>query len=219
MKVKLISLKTGKATESTVDLKQDIWQQKFNQALVNQAMRVYQFNSYQGTRAAKTRGQVSRPDKKPWRQKGTGRARHGSKNSPLWVGGGVTFAPQSFQKRLKLNKNMKKEVLKSLLSLLLKEDRLLVVDVSKTTEADLKVKNGKDFLKRSKLNYSKTAVVLGKGEKNIKRIFNNIPKVTVREVVLLNGLDLAGYDKYVFTKQAIKDLESRLSSQEKDHVK
>lgn len=127
MKVNLYDQK-GKKLKTTAELDPDIFGVKPNEPLMAQYVRVYQANQRQGTAKTKTRGEVRGGGKKPWRQKGTGRARHGSIRSPLWVGGGTVFGPQHRNWHLKMPQKMRRRALFSAFSVKAENDRILVLN-------------------------------------------------------------------------------------------
>jgi len=162
----------------------------------------------QGTHKARTRAEVRGGGRKPWRQKGTGRARQGSIRSPQWVGGGVVFGPAPRDYTLKVNRKVRRLALKSALSLKLKDDSLIVLDnlafetpKTKTMlEVLEKLQTGKDCL-----------VVLPERDQNVERSANNLPNVRVTTVREASVLDIMDADSIITTKDAVKVIEEVLS--------
>ncbi|MBD3329328.1 50S ribosomal protein L4, partial [Candidatus Dojkabacteria bacterium] len=121
--------------DSKVDLKSKVWDVEFNEDLVTQAINIYLFNQRKGTAHSKTRAEVSGGGRKPWKQKGTGRARHGSIRSPIWVKGGVAFGPRSESNwKRSLNKKMNTKAICGLLSEIRRNDSLVIVKFPSSKE-------------------------------------------------------------------------------------
>jgi large subunit ribosomal protein L4 len=180
--------------------------------LISQVLRVYETNLHQGTRKAKTRGEVSRPDKKPWRQKGTGRARHGSRNSPIWIGGGVAHGPVPHTRRLTLPKQVKVTAMKYFVDTEVRANNAVIVEDSKST---VKTKDTETFLKSTGLIHKKVIVVLPNKEENMSNAFRNLKNVKIRRAELLSPWDLYGNKTYVFSDAAYKILVNRLKNDSK----
>ena len=179
---------------------------KFNEALVHQVVTAYRAAGRAGTKAQKSRAEVSGGGKKPWSQKGTGQARAGSNRSPIWVGGGKTFAakPRSFEQ--KVNRKMYRGALRSMLSELARTERLVVTD-------SLALEAPKTKLLAGQLKAWSLASVLIVLEATDEKLFlaaRNLPHVEVLEVSALNPLSLARHDKVLMTVGAVKLLEERL---------
>ncbi len=179
---------------------------KFNEALVHQVITAYRNAGRAGTKAQKSRAEVSGGGKKPWSQKGTGQARAGSNRSPIWVGGGKTFAakPRSFEQ--KVNRKMYRGALRAMLSELARTERLVVAE-------SLALEAPKTKLLAGQLKAWSLASVLIVVEATDERLFlaaRNLPHVEVIEVSALNPLSLARHDKVLMTVGAVKMLEERL---------
>ena len=179
---------------------------KFNESLVHQVITAYRNAGRAGTKAQKSRAEVSGGGKKPWSQKGTGQARAGSNRSPIWVGGGKTFAakPRSFEQ--KVNRKMYRGALRSMLSELARTERLVVTDA-------LALEVPKTKLLAGQLKAWSLASVLIVVEATDEKLFlaaRNLPHVEVIEVSALNPLSLARHDKVLVTVGAVKMLEERL---------
>jgi len=184
----------------------------FNEALIHQVIVSYMAYYRQGTRAQKSRAEVSGSGKKPWRQKGTGRARAGSIRSPLWRSGGVTFAARPRDYSKKINKKMYRGALKSILSELVRRDRLMVFkDFSLTTHKTKgllhKLKNSlscKDMLLGTSL------IITKKLDNNLMLASRNLKKIDVLEVDYIDPYSLIQFDRIVMTIDVVKKIEEML---------
>jgi len=180
--------------------------QKFNETLVHQILTAYRNAGRSGTKAQKSRAEVRGGGKKPWSQKGTGQARAGSNRSPIWVGGGKTFAakPRSFEQ--KVNRKMYRGAIRSMLSELARTDRLVVTD-GISLEAP-KTKLLANQLKSWSLE--SVLIVVEATDEKLYLASRNLPHVEVIEAGHLNPLSLAAYDKVLMTVGAVKLIEERL---------
>ena len=180
---------------------------EFNETLVHQAVVAYMAGGRQGTRAQKTRAEVTGGGKKPWRQKGTGRARSGSSVGPIWRGGGVTFAAKPQDHSQKLNKKMYRAALRSILSELVRLDRLVVVE-------DFAVEAPKTKALLGKLNgmgLSDVLIVTEAVDQNLYLAARNLPHVDVRDVQGTDPVSLIAFDKVLVTVSAVKKFEELLA--------
>ncbi|WP_423064264.1 50S ribosomal protein L4 [Candidiatus Paracoxiella cheracis] len=180
---------------------------EFKEGLIHQIVTAYLAGGRAGTKAQKTRSDVSGGGTKPWRQKGTGRARAGTIRSPLWRSGGVTFAARPRDYSQKVNKKMYQRALASILSELVRQDRLVIID-------DLKLKGPKtqELVKAlQKLKIEKGLIILDNEDRNINLASRNIPHVDVCDAVRVDPVSLVAAEKVVITVAAIKKLEERLS--------
>ncbi len=180
---------------------------EFNETLVHQAVVAYMAGGRQGTRAQKTRAEVTGGGKKPWRQKGTGRARSGSSVGPIWRGGGVTFAAKPQDHSQKLNKKMYRAALRSILSELVRLDRLVVVE-------DFAVEAPKTKALLGKLNgmgLSDVLIVTEAVDQNLYLAARNLPHVDDRAVHGTDPLSLIAFDKVLVTVTAVKKFEELLA--------
>ncbi|AAW84732.1 50S ribosomal protein L4 [Aliivibrio fischeri] len=180
---------------------------EFNEALVHQVVVAYAAGARQGTRAQKTRSEVSGGGAKPWRQKGTGRARAGTIRSPIWRTGGVTFAAKPQDHSQKVNKKMYRGALKSILSELVRQDRLIVVDnfsveAPKTKELVAKLKE---------LELNDVLIVTGEVDENLFLAARNLYKVDARDVAGIDPVSLVAFDKVLMTAAAVKQVEEMLA--------
>lgn len=180
---------------------------EFNEALVHQVVVAYAAGARQGTRAQKTRSEVSGGGAKPWRQKGTGRARAGTIRSPIWRSGGVTFAAKPQDHSQKVNKKMYRGAMKSILSELIRQERLIVVD-NFTVEAP-KTKELVAKLKEHELN--DVLVVTGEVDENLFLAARNLYKVDVRDVSGIDPVSLIAFNKVLMTASAVKQVEEMLA--------
>ncbi len=179
---------------------------EFNETLVHQAVVAYMAGGRQGTRAQKTRSEVSGGGKKPWRQKGTGRARAGTIRSPIWRSGGVTFAAKPQDHSQKLNKKMYRAALRSILAELVRSERLVVVE-DFTVEAP----KTKDLLaKLNGMGLTDVLIVSDVVDQNLYLAARNLPHVDVRDVQGSDPVSLIAYDKVLVTVSAVKKFEELL---------
>ncbi|MCW9028152.1 MAG: 50S ribosomal protein L4 [Kangiella sp.] len=179
---------------------------EFNESLVHQVVVAYLAAARAGTRAQKNRSAVSGGGKKPWRQKGTGRARAGTIRSPLWRKGGVTFAAQPQDYTQKVNRKMYRGAIQSILSELVRQERLIVVEdfsvaAPKTKELAAKLKE---------LDVKEALIVTDSVDENLFLASRNLYKVDVRDVNALDPVSLIGFDKVIMTVPAIKKVEEML---------
>ena len=179
---------------------------KFNEALVHQVITAYRNAGRAGTKAQKSRAEVSGGGKKPWSQKGTGQARAGSNRSPIWVGGGKTFAAKPRDFAQKVNRKMYRGALRSMLSELARTERLLVTESLALEAPKTKLLAGQ--LKAWSLE--SPLIVVEATDEKLFLAARNLPHVEVIEVSALNPLSLASHDKVLMTVGAVKMLEERL---------
>jgi len=179
-----------------------------NEDLLYRAVRMQMGNRRQGTHSTKTRGEVSGGGRKPWRQKGTGRARAGSRRSPLWVGGGTMFGPKPRSYETKLTKKMKQGALFSALSDRAHEEKLTLIDRIGFEEP--KTKAAVELLDRLGLSGS-TLVVVGSAEydRSVKKSFTNLPQVKCIACGGVNVYDILRHDSLLMTVGAVEELEER----------
>ena len=206
MKVKVLNLKTNKSTSQEVS--DDVFGRDYNESLVHQITTAYMAAGRSGTKAQKNRSAVSGGGKKPWRQKGTGRARAGSKQSPIWRGGGVVFGPRPRSFRKDINKKTRKLALRKALSERFKAGEVLVVD-----QVQMDQPKTKDVIRLlDQLKVDGTAlIVTGEVNANAQLSARNIPYVDVTTSASLNTYDTLKFDCLILTKDALSGLESRLS--------
>ncbi|MDN3615334.1 50S ribosomal protein L4 [Vibrio gallaecicus] len=179
----------------------------FNEALVHQVVVAYAAGARQGTRAQKTRSEVSGGGAKPWRQKGTGRARAGTIRSPIWRTGGVTFAAKPQDHSQKVNKKMYRGAMKSILSELVRQERLIVVD-NFSVEAP---KTKELVAKLNELELSDVLIVTGEVDENLFLAARNLYKVDARDVAGIDPVSLIAFNKVLMTADAVKQVEEMLA--------
>ena len=187
----------------TIELNDAVFGVEVNEHLVHMAVVQQLANNRQGTQKAKTRSEVSGGGRKPWRQKGTGRARHGSIRSPQWVGGGVVFAPKPRDYSFKLNKKVKRLALQSALSTKVAEGKIIVLD--ELNLAEVKTKDMAKVL--ANINCGKALIVMDGTNTNVMLSARNIPDVKTASVSTINVYDLLKYNTLVVTKDAVAKIE------------
>jgi len=194
-------------SSSTVAAPDTVFGREFNEALVHQIVVAFQANARSGNRAQKDRAEVKHSTKKPWRQKGTGRARAGMTSSPIWRGGGRTF-PNSPDENFsqKVNKKMYRAGIRAILSQLAREDRIAVVDsfqldTPKTKQAAAKLKG---------MGLESVLIITDALDENVYLATRNLPHVAVVEPRYADPLSLIHYKKVLITKPAIAQLEEML---------
>jgi large subunit ribosomal protein L4 len=192
--------------EATLQVSAATFDSKFNEALVHQVLTAYRNAGRAGTKAQKSRAEVRGGGRKPWAQKGTGQARAGSNSSPLWVGGGKTFAAKPRDFARKVNRKMYRGAIRAMLSELARTERLLVTDGIELTEP--KTRLLAEQLKAWSL--ASVLIVLATPDEKLARAARNLPHVDVIDVPALNPLLLVTYDKVLMTVPAVKLIEERL---------
>jgi len=197
----------GNETGEKILLSDETFGREYNEPLVHQSVVTYLAGARQGTVQQKTRSEVRGGGRKPWRQKGTGRARSGTIRSPIWRSGGVTFAarPQDFSK--KLNKKMYRGAMQCILSELIRQDRLIVVN-----EFAVESHKTKDLVTKLKdYDLDNVLIVSDQIEENLYLAARNLHKVDVLDVSGLDPVSLIGFDKVLITVPALKKAEEMLS--------
>jgi large subunit ribosomal protein L4 len=193
--------------QSGLQVSEAVFGQDYNETLVHQLVTRYLAGARQGTKAQKTRSDVSGGGIKPWRQKGTGRARSGTSRSPIWRTGGVTFAARPRNYDQKLNKKMFRVGIRSILSELLRQDRLII-------SAEVLAITPKTKALKAQLNAidsKRTLIVVNEVDANLALASRNIPYVEVVEAANLNPVLLVAADKVIVTPSALQQLEERLA--------
>lgn len=189
---------------SDVELSEAIFGIEPNEVVVHSVLINFLANQRQGTQSTKTRSEVSGGGRKPWRQKGTGRARQGSIRAPHWVGGGIALGPKPRSYKYRVNKKEKRLAIKSLLSSKVLENELVVVD--KISFKEIKTKNMVSALNNLKVA-GKTLVVLPEKDENVQKSARNIEGVKTSLVNTINVYDLLKYKNLVITLDTVKKLE------------
>jgi len=204
--MKLPFLKSSKTTEAEVSEK--IFGVEINKDLIAQLIKIYIENSHPGTKAQKNRSAVRGGGKKPWRQKGTGRARAGTSRSPLWRGGGVVFpASTKSAKPKKLNKKMYKSAMRSIFSSLAKENRVFLSD--QINIENPKTKDFADFLKKNELKEG--LFIVDEISNNLSLASRNLPNVNVTNLNTLNPINLLKFNSVVIAENCLNLIEEKLS--------
>ncbi|MFZ5757597.1 MAG: 50S ribosomal protein L4 [Pseudomonadota bacterium] len=200
-------MKLNKASGGTVAVSEVAFGKEFNEALVHQVVTAYLSGARQGTAQQKKRDEVRGGGKKPWKQKGTGRARAGSIRSPLWRGGGKIHAarPRDFDQ--KVNRKMYRGALQCILSELVRQDRLLVVD-----DFSVAAPKTKDLVGKLKgLGLSNALIVTENVDQNLYLAARNLPFIDVRDAAGIDPVALIAFDKVVVTVSALKQVEEALA--------
>ena len=187
-----------------IELNEAIFGIEVNEHVVYEVVKNHLANRRQGTQSAKTRAEVRGGGRKPWRQKGTGRARQGSIRAPQWKGGGVVFAPKPRSYRYSVPKKVRRLAMKSVLSSKVLEGELRILDAL-TVDA-FSTKKAKEILKNLSLE-TKTMIVLSEGNDMIIKSFANLPKVETVVVDYMNVYDLMRFDNLIIIKDALSKIE------------
>jgi len=194
-------------SKETIAVSDAVFGLEYKESLIHQLVTAYMAAARSGTKAQKTRSEVSGGGAKPWRQKGTGRARAGTSRSPLWRSGGTTFAASPRDFTQKLNKKMYRVGIRSILSELNRQQRLLVVeditvDAPKTKQMSAKLND---------LGVSKTLIITETGDEKLYLSARNLPYVEITDVAGMNPVNLMRYDHVVVTVGAVRAIEEALS--------
>ena len=193
--------------KGSVDLSDENFGASFKEALIHQVVTAYLAAGRSGTSAQKNRSEVRGGGKKPWRQKGTGRARAGTIRSPIFTGGGQTFARSTRDYSQKINRKMYRGAMRSIVSELARQERLLVVK-----ELTAKAPNTKELAgKLAKLNLSSGLIVLAEDDTNVILSVRNIPNIEITTVNNIDPVSLVAYKKILMTADAVKSLDEKLS--------
>ncbi len=199
--------KTGAGKAGKITVTDAVFGQKFNEALVHQVLVAYMAGGRAGTKAQKTRAEVRGGGRKPWKQKGTGRARVGTIRSPLWRGGGVTFAARPRDFSQKINRKMYRGALRSILSELVRQERLCCIE---RFELDApKTAHAKAFL--NALGLQQALIITDEVTPNAHLATRNLQGVSVIDTTELNPQSLVGHEHIVITRAAINKVEAWLS--------
>ena len=204
--MELSVIKPGNAAAGTVSVSDVAFAREYNEDLVHQVVTAYMAGARQGTRAQKNRAAVAGGGKKPWRQKGTGRARAGTIRSPIWRSGGVTFAAQPQDHSQKVNRKMYRAALRSIMSELARQDRLVVVE-----SLDLAEPKTKLLVKQlGEYGMDNVLIVSAELDTNLYLASRNLHKVDVRDVEGIDPVSLIGHEKVLVTVAAVKKFEEML---------
>ena len=205
--MELSVVKPGKKKPGSVEVSEATFARDYNEALIHQVVTAYLAGGRQGTRAQKNRSAVAGGGKKPWRQKGTGRARAGTIRSPIWRSGGVTFAATPQDHSQKVNKKMYRSAMRSILSELARSERLVVVESMSLEQP--KTKLLVEALKGYGLD--NVLIVASEIDQNLYLASRNLHKVDVRDVEGVDPVSLIAHEKVVVTVDAVKKFEEALA--------
>jgi len=197
----------GKSAGNAVNVSDDSFGADYKEALVHQVVVAYQAGGRSGTSAQKNRSAARGGGAKPWRQKGTGRARAGTIRSPLWRGGGRTFAASPRNYEQKVNKKMYQGAMRSIVSELLRQDRLIIIDKIEMDEPKTK----KLLALVSPIGGSDALLVIENDDQNIQLAARNLPYIDVLNVMQLDPVSLVRHEKVMITEGALKAFEEVLS--------
>ncbi|MCP5129279.1 MAG: 50S ribosomal protein L4 [Pseudomonadales bacterium] len=204
--MELSVLKPGNAAAGSVSVSDVAFAREYNEDLVHQVVTAYMAGARQGTRAQKTRAEVAGGGKKPWRQKGSGRARAGTIRSPIWRSGGVTFAARPQDHSQKVNRKMYRAALRSIMSELARQDRLVVVE-----SMELEAPKTKLLVKQlGEYGLDSVLIVSAEVGENLYLAARNLHKVDVRDVDGIDPVSLIGHEKVMITVDAVKKFEEML---------
>ena len=205
--MELSVVKPGKKKPGKVEVSESTFARDYNEALIHQVVTAYLAGARQGTRAQKNRSAVAGGGKKPWRQKGTGRARAGTIRSPIWRSGGVTFAATQQDHSQKVNKKMYRSAMRSILSELARSERLIVVESMNLEQPKTKllVEELKGY------GLENVLIVASEVDQNLYLASRNLHKVDVRDVEGVDPVSLIAHEKVVITVDAVKKFEEALA--------
>jgi large subunit ribosomal protein L4 len=190
----------------SVEVSEVAFGRDFNEALVHQVVNAYLAGGRQGTRKQKTRSEVSGGGRKPWNQKGTGRARAGTIRSPIWVGGGRAFAARPQDHSQKVNRKMYRAAMQCILAELVRQERLIVVETFELAEAKTKSM----LAKLAEFDATDALIVTEVVETGLYLAARNIPKIDVVDAAGINPVSLVGSEKVIVTVAALKKIEELL---------
>lgn len=191
----------------SLEVSDDAFGAKFNEALIHQVVTAYMAGGRAGTKAQKTRAEVRGGGRKPFKQKGSGRARAGTTRGPIWVGGGRAFAARPRDYTQKVNRKMYQAAMRSVLSELIRQDRLVVVDAIEMAKPKTK-----DLVKYLQgFNLDQVLILVEEGQDNLRLSARNLPSVEVLDVKELNPVSLVRFGKVLATSGALKAVAERLS--------
>ena len=207
MEIKLLDTISGASSPNAIQVEDKVFAEKFKEDLIHQVVQAYRAGARSGTKAQKSRSEVRGGGAKPWRQKGTGRARAGTIRSPLWRGGGVTFAAKPRDFTQKVNKKMYCGAMRSILSELIRQDRLIVVENFATATGKTR-----DLVKKlHDLKIKEVLIVTDSIDTNLYLASRNVEKIDVCGVSDINPVNLISFDKVLFTAAALKKVEEKFA--------
>ena len=200
-------MKAGNSEAGTVSVSDAAFAREYNEDLVHQVVTAYMAGARQGTRAQKNRAAVSGGGKKPWRQKGTGRARAGTTRSPIWRSGGVTFAARPQDHSQKVNRKMYRAGMQTIISELARQHRLMVIE-----SLDVEAPKTKLLVKRlGEFGLDDVLIVSAEVGENLYLASRNLHKVNVVDVEGIDPVSLIGHEKVLITVDAVKKIEEMLA--------
>ncbi len=204
-KISMINL-TGEKVKD-INLKNEFWKQEPNKTVIHDAVKLTNASLRQGTASTKTRSEVRGGGRKPWRQKGTGRARHGTIRSPIWAGGGVTFGPKPRDYDKKMNRKERRLALKSVLALKLKNKEIVILE-----NFNVESPKTKDMLATLKTldAPAKSLFIVEEITENMVLAMRNIPRLNLLETNEINVYDLLNTDKIYITEKSLAIIEEVL---------
>jgi large subunit ribosomal protein L4 len=198
---------SGKKKAGTMNVSDTVFSAEFNEPLIHQVLTSYLAGARSGTKAQKTRAEVRGGGKKPFKQKGTGRARAGTIRSPIWRGGGITFAAKPRDYSKKLNKKMYRAAMRSILSELVRQERFICVDQFDVAESKTKLV----LEKLADFDLGEVLIVTEELNENLYLGVRNIPKVDVIDTNEIDPYSLIGFEKVLMTQAAVQKVEAWLS--------
>jgi len=202
-----LNITTPKGAKGTVSVSEAAFGKEFNQDLVHQVVVAYQAAARQGTKAQKNRAAVAGGGRKPWNQKGSGRARAGTNSSPIWRSGGVTFAAQPRSYEQKVNKKMYRAAMRCIVSELARQERLVVLE-----SIELSAPKTKELVQSlAQYDISDALIVTEELSSNLYLASRNLHKVDVIDAQAIDPVSLIGFDKVIVTVAALKKIEEMLA--------
>ena len=201
MKIDLINQENNKV--KSIDISDSVFMAEINDGLIHELVTAYRSNGRSATKGQKNRSRVSGGGAKPWRQKGTGRARAGTTRGPLWVGGGMAFATVDRNYSKKINKKAYKRAMQSIFSVLTKEKRIIAIDSIKIDSP--KTKLGIEVL--NSLEIDNALIIVSQLESNLDLSLRNIPHITVIDVENVDPISLLSHETIVIDQEALSKLE------------
>ena len=205
MKIDLINQENS--TVKSIDISDSVFKAEINDGLIHELVTAYRSNGRSATKGQKNRSRVSGGGAKPWRQKGTGRARAGTTRGPLWVGGGMAFATVGRNYSKKINKKAYKRAMQSIFSELIKEKRIIAIDSIKIDSP--KTKLGTEVL--NSLELDNALIIVSQIESNLNLSFRNIPHITLIGVEDVDPISLLSHETIVIDQEALNKLEGMFS--------
>lgn len=207
MKLDVYNIENKKVSDFEID--DSLLKSEVKDDLIHDALLAHENNGHTGSSNTLTRAEVRGGGKKPWKQKGTGRARHGSTRSPIWKGGGVTFGPKPLKVRLSVNKEGKKLAFKAVFAGKIRDNEFKVLDTLGVTA--IKTKNVADILKKLELKGKKTLVVIEKKENDFLKASRNIANLKVSTAAAVNIHEMLVHPNVVATKKAVEEMIRRIN--------